>query len=155
MKLSANARKWVAKSVRDAFAKELKKADDAVKAEEARRRELFGIFCAEVDKVLDEAKKKVEGIVKHMKFTFRDDKCVDHLAVFAGVSRYDYIDADTFEETRDRCEKLHDLRRRVDEIEADIRTATSKALFEIEVNGRKDTLATIVDQVIKEIKEDR
>lgn len=153
MKLSANARKWVAKSVRDAFAEELKKAHDAVEAEEARRRELFGNFRAEVDKVLDEAKKKVEGVVKHMKFTFRDDKCVDHLAVFASDSRYDNVDANTFEETRDRCEKLHDLRRRVDEIETDIRTAVSKALFEIEVNGRKDTLAAIVDQVIREIKE--
>ena len=153
MKLSSNSKNWVAKSVRDAFAEELKKANDDVEAEEARRRELFGSFRAEVDKVLGEARKEVEGIVKRMKLTFHDGKRIDHLAVFAGDSRYDNVDADTFEETRDRCERLHDLRRRVGEVEADIRTAVSKALFEIEVNGRKDTLATIVDQVIMEIKE--
>lgn len=155
MKLSKNSKEWVAKSVRDAFAKELKKANDAVKAELGRREELFRSFRAEVDKVLDEAKKEVEKIVKRMKLTFRDDKRIDHLAVFASDSRYDTVDAGTFEETFDCCEKLHELRQRVGETEADIRTAVSKALFEIEVTGRKDTLATIVDQVIREIKEGR
>lgn len=155
MKLSKNSKEWVAKSVRDAFAEELKKANDAVKAEEDRREELFRSFRAEADKVLDEAREEVEKIVKRMKLTFRNGKRIDHLAVFAGDSRYDTVDADTFEETRDCCEKLHELRRRVGEIEADIRTAVSKALFEIELNGRKDTLATIVDQVIREIKEGR
>ena len=155
MKLSKNSKEWVAKSVRDAFAEELKKANDAVKAEEDRRKELIRGFRAEVDKILDEAKKEVEKIVKRMKLTFHDGKRVDHLAVFAGDSRYDYVDADTFEETRDCCEKLHELRQRVGEVEADIRTAVSKALFEIELNGRKDTLATIVDQVVREIKEGR
>ena len=155
MKLSANSKEWVAKSVRNAFAEELKKANDAVEAEMSRREELFGSFRAEVDKVLGEAKKEVEGVVKRMKLTFHDGKRIDHLAVLASDSRYDTVDTDTFEETRDSCEKLHDLRRRVGEVEADIRTAVSKALFEIEVNGRKDTLATIVDQVIGEIKEGR
>ena len=153
MKLSANSKDWVAKNVRDAFAEELKKANDAVKTEEARRKELIKSFRAEADKVLDEAKKEVEKIVKRMKLTFHDGKRIDHLAVFAGDSRYDTIDADTFEETRDCCEKLHELRRRVDEVEDDIRTAVSKTLFEIELNGRKDTLVTIVDQVVREIKE--
>ena len=155
MKLSANSKEWVAKSVRGAFAEELKKANDAVEAEVSRREELFGSFRAEVDRVLASARKEVEGIVKRMKLTFHDDKRIDHLAVFASDSRYDTVDADTFEETRDCCEKLHELRRRVGEIEADIRTAVSKALFEIELNGRKDTLVTIVDQVVREIKEGR
>lgn len=153
MKLSSNAKEWVAKSVRNAFAEELKKANDAVKAEEDRRKELIKSFRAEAGKVLDEAKKEVEKIVKRMKLTFHDGKCVDHLDVFASDSRYDAIDADAFEETRDYCTKMHELRQRVNEIEVDIRTAVSKALFEVEVHGKKDTLATIVDQVIREIKE--
>lgn len=153
MKLSANSKEWIAKSVRNAFAEELKKANDAVEAEEARRRELFRSFRAEVDKVLDEVKKEVERIVKRMKLTFHDDRCIDHLDVFDGNSRYNAVDTETFEETCGCCEKTQELRSRVDGIEADIRTAVSKALFEVEVHGRKDTLATIVDQVVGEIKE--
>lgn len=153
MKLSANAKDWVAKSVRDAFAEELKKANAAVEAEENRRRELFKSFRAETDKVLDGAKKEIERIVKRMKLTFHSDKCIDHLAVFASDSRYDDVDLETFEETRGCCEKIHELKQRVNKVEADIRTAVSKALFEVEVRGKKDTLATIVDQVIREIKE--
>ena len=155
MKLSANSKDWVAKSVRDAFAEELKKANDAVEAEVGRREELFRSFRAEADKVLDEAKKEVEKIVKRMKLTFHDGKRIDHLAVFAGDSRYDTVDADTFEETRDCCEKLHELRRRVGEVEDDIRTAVSKALFEIEIRGRKSDLEQIVSDVIAEIKKGR
>ena len=154
MKLSQNSKEWVAKSVRDAFAEELKKADDAVEAEKARRKELFRGFRAGVDKVLAEAKKEVENIVKRMKLTFRDDKCIDHLDVFDGDSYYSTIDTNTFEETTiDSCKKTQELQDRVNEVEANIRTAVSKALFEIEMRGKKDTLETIVDQVIKEIKE--
>ena len=155
MKLSANSKEWVAKSVRDAFAEELKKANDAVKAEISRREELFRGFRAEVDKVLASARKEVEGIAKRMKLTFHDGKRIDHLAVFAGDSRYDTVGADTFEETRDCCEKLHELRQRVGEIEADIRTAVSKTLFEIEIRGRKSDLEQIVSDVIAEIKKGR
>ena len=155
MKLSANSKEWVAKSVRDAFAEELKKANDAVKTEKDRREELIKSFRAEADKVLDEAKKEVEKIVKRMKLTFHDGKRIDHLAVFAGDSRYDTVDADTFEETRDCCEKLHELRQRVVEVEDDIRTAISKALFEIEIGGRKSDLEQIVSDVIAEIKKGR
>ena len=154
MRLSQNSKDWVAKSVRDAFAEELKKANDAVEAEEARRKELFRSFRAEVDKVLDEAKKEVEKIVKRMKLTFRDDKRIDHLDVFEGDSCYSTIDINTFEETTfGSCKKTQELQDRVKEVEANIRTAVSKALFEIEMRGKKDTLETIVDQVIKEIKE--
>lgn len=153
MKLSVNAREWVAKSVRNAFAEELKKANAAVEAEENRRKELIKSFRAEADKVLDLAKRDVERIVKRMKLTFHDGKCIDHLDVFASDSHYDAVDADTFEETRDYCTKMHELRQRVNEIEADIRTAVSKALFEVEVHGKRNTLESIVDQVIKEIKE--
>ena len=154
MKLSKNSKEWIEKSVRDAFAEELKKANDAVEAEEARRKELFRSFRAEVDKVLAEAKKEVEKIVKRMKLTFRDDKCIDHLGVFDGDSCYRTIDISTFEETSvSGCKKTQELRDRVIEVEANIRTAVSKALFEIEMRGKKDTLETIVDQVIKEIKE--
>ena len=154
MKLSTNARNWVAQSVKNAFAEELKKANDAVEAEEARRKELFGSFRAEVDKVLAEAKKEVERIVKRMKLTFRDDKCINRLDVFDGDCRYNTIDTSTFEETTiGNCKKTQELQYRVNEVEANIRTAVSKALFEIEMRGKKDTLETIVDQVIKEIKE--
>ena len=153
MKLSQNSKKWIEKSVRDAFAEELKKANDAVEAEEARRKELFMSFRSEVDKVLAEAKKEVERIVKRMKLTFRDDKCINHLDVFDGDRIYNTVDTDTFEETCDLSEKMHELRSRINEIESNIRTAVSKALFEIEMRGKKDTLETIVDQVIKEIKE--
>ena len=153
MKLSQNSKKWIEKSVRDAFAEELKKANDAVEAEKARRKELFRSFRAEVDKVLAEAKKEVERIVKRMKLTFRDDKCINHLDVFDGDSYYNTIGTNTFEETIGNCKKTQELQDRVNEVEANIRTAVSKALFEIETRGKKDTLATIVDQVIKEIKE--
>lgn len=154
MKLSTNAREWVMRSVRNAFAEELKKANEAVEAEKNKRRELFKGFRAEVDKVLAEAKKEVEKIVKRMKLTFRDGKCINHLDVFGGDDYYSPINADTFEETRISFgEKAQELQNRVDEIETNILTAVSKALFEIEVHGKKDTLTTIVDQVIKEIKE--
>lgn len=153
MKLSQNSKKWIEKSVRDAFAEELKKANDAVEAEEARRKELFRSFRAEVDKVLAEVKKEVEKIVKRMKLTFCDNKCINHLDVFDGGSVYNTVDTDTFEETCGLSEKMHELRSRINEIESNIRTAVSKALFEIEMRGKKDTLETIVDQVIKEIKE--
>ena len=155
MKLSKNSKEWVEKSVRDAFAEELKKANDAVEAEVGRREELFRSFRAEADKVLDEAKREVEKIVKRMKLTFHDGKRIDHLAVFASNSHYDTVVADTFEETRDCCEKLHELRQRVGKIKADIRTAVSKALFEIEIRGRKSDLEQIVSDVIAEIKEGR
>ena len=154
MKLSQNSKEWIAKSVRDAFAEELKKANDAVEAEEARRKELFRSFRAEVDKVLVEAKKEVEKIVKRMKLTFCDDKCIDHLDVFDGDRIYSTIDTNTFEETTTGgCKKTQELQDRLNGIETNIRTAVSKALFEIETRGKKDTLETIVDQVIKEIKE--
>lgn len=154
MKLSKNSKEWVAKSVRDAFAEELKKANDAVEAEEARRKELFMSFRSEVDKVLAEAKKEVEKIVKRMKLTFCDDKCINHLDVFDGNCIYNTVDTDTFEETTTGgCKKTQELQNRVNEIETNVRTAVSKALFEIEMRGKKDTLETIVDQVIKEIKE--
>ena len=154
MRLSQNSKDWVAKSVRDAFAEELKKANEAIETEENRRKELFRSFRAEVDKVLAEAKKEVEKIVKRMKLTFRDGKCIDHLDVFEGDSCYSTIDINTFEETTfGSCKKTQELQDRVNEVEANIRTAVSKALFEIEMRGKKDTLETIVDQVIKEIKE--
>lgn len=154
MRLSQNSKDWVAKSVRDAFAEELKKANDAVEAEKTRRKELFRDFRAEVDKVLAEAKKEVEKIVKRMKLTFHDNKCIDHLDVFDGDSYYSTIDINTFEETTaGSCKKTQELQDRVNEVEANIRTAVSKTLFEIEMRGKKDTLETIVDQVIKEIKE--
>ena len=154
MKLSTNARNWVAQSVKNAFAEELKKANEAVETEENQRKELFKSFRAEVDKVLAEAKKEVEKIVKRMKLTFRDNKCINHLDVFDGNGLYSIIDTDTFEETRiSFSKKMQELQNRVDEIETNIRTAVSQALFEIEVHGKKDTLVTIVDQVIKEIKE--
>lgn len=153
MKLSTNSKEWIAKSVRNAFAEELRKANEAVEAEENRRKELFKSFRAETDKVLDDAKKEVEKIVKRMKLTFHDDARIDHLDVFDGDSRYNVVDSDTFEETRGCCEKMNELLRRVNEIEADIRTAVSKALFEVEVHGKRNTLESIVDQVIKEIKE--
>lgn len=154
MRLSQNSKDWVAKNVRDAFAEELKKANDAVEAEKARCKELFRDFRVEVDKVLAEAKKEVEKIVKRMKLTFRDDKRIDHLDVFEGDSCYSTIDINTFEETTfGSCKKTQELQDRVNEVEANIRTAVSKALFEIEMRGKKDTLETIVDQVIKEIRE--
>ena len=154
MKLSQNSKDWITKSVRNAFAEDLKKANEAIETEENRRKELFRSFRAEVDKVLAEAKKEVEKIVKPMKLTFRDNKCIDHLDVFDGDSYYNTIGTDTFEETTiGDCKKTQELRDRVNEVEANIRTAVSKALFEIEMRGKKDTLETIVDQVIKEIKE--
>lgn len=154
MKLSTNAKEWVVRSVKNAFAEELKKANDAVEAEEARRKELFRSFRAGVDKVLAEAKKEVEKIVKRMNLTFRGDKCIDHLDVFDGDSCYRTIDTSTFEETTiGSCKKTQELQDRVNEVEANIRTAVSKALFEIEMRGKKTTLEAIVDQVIKEIKE--
>lgn len=154
MRLSQNSKDWVVKSVRDAFAEELKKANDAVEAEKTRRKELFRSFSDEVDNVLAEAKKEVEKIVKRMKLTFRDDKRIDHLDVFEGDSCYSTIDINTFEETTfGSCKKTQELQDRVNEVEANIRTAVSKALFEIEMRGKKDTLETIVDQVIKEIRE--
>ena len=153
MKLSQNSKEWIAKSVRNAFAEELKKANEAIETEKNRRKELFRSFRAEVDKVLAEAKKEVEKIVKRMKLTFRDDKCINHLDVFDGDSYYNTIGTNTFEETIGNCKKTQELQDRVNEVEANIRTAVSKALFEIEMRGKKDTLETIVDQVIKEIKE--
>lgn len=153
MKLSQNSKEWIAKSVRNAFAEELKKANEAIETEKNRRKELFRSFRAEVDKVLAEAKKEVEKIVKRMKLTFRDDKCINHLDVFDGDTYYSTIDTSTFEETIGSCKKTQELQDRLNGIETNIRTAVSKALFEIETRGKKDTLETIVDQVIKEIKE--
>lgn len=154
MKLSTNAKEWVTMSVKNAFAEDLKKANEAVEIERNQRKELFMSFRDEVDKVLAEAKKEIEKIVKRMKLTFHDNKSINHLEVFDGNGCYSIIDTNTFKETT-VClsEKTQELQNRVDEIETNIRTAVSKALFEIEVHGKKDTLATIVDQVIKEIKE--
>lgn len=153
MKLSTNAKEWVTQSVKNAFAEDLKKANEAIETEKNQRKELFRSFRAEVDKVLVEAKKEVEKIVKRMKLTFRDNKCIHHFDVFDD-DYYSKINTDTFEETRlSLSKKMQELQNRVDEIKANIRTVVSKALFEIEVYGKKDSLAAIVDQVIKEIKE--
>lgn len=154
MKLSTNAKEWIMQSVKNAFAEDLKKANEAVETEKNQRKELFRSFRAEVDKVLAEAKKEVEKIVKRMKLTFHDNKCIHHLDVFDDDDYYGKIDTNTFEETRlSLSKKMQELQNHVDEIKANIRTAVSKALFEIEVHGEKDSLAAIVDQVIKEIKE--
>ena len=154
MKLSTNAKEWIMQSVKNAFAEDLKKANEAVETEKNQRKELFRSFRAEVDKVLAEAKKEVEKIVKRMKLTFYNDKNINHLEVFDDNDLYSTIDTNTFEETRlSLSKKMQELQNRVDEIKASIRTAVSKALFEIEVHGEKDSLAAIVDQVIKEIKE--
>lgn len=153
MRLSTNAREWVTQSVKNAFAEDLKKANEAIETEKNQRRELLRSFRAEVDKVLAEAKKEVEKIVKRMKLTFHNNKCINHLDVFDD-DYYSKIDTDTFEETRlSPSKKMQELQNHVDEIKANIRTAVSKALFEIEVHDKKDNLAAIIDQVIKEIKE--
>ena len=153
MKLSQHSKEWITKSVRNAFAEDLKKANEAIETEENRRKELFRSFRAEVDKVLAEAKKEVEKIVKRMKLTFRDGKCIDHLAVLDGDTYFNTIDTSTFEETTiDSCKKLKELQDRLDGIETNIRTAVSKALFEIEIRGHKSDLEQIISNVIAEIK---
>lgn len=154
MKLSTNAIGWVSQSVKNAFAEDLKKANEAIETEKNKRKELFRSFRTEVDKVLAETKKEIEKIVKRMKLTFHNDKSINHLDVFDDNDIYSMIGTDTFEETMlSPSKKMQELRDRVNEIETNIRTAVSKVLFEIEMRGKKDTLATIVDQVIKEIKE--
>lgn len=153
MKLSTNAKEWVTQSVKNAFAEDLKKANEAVETEKNQRKELFRSFRSEVDKVLVEAKKEVEKIVKRMKLTFHDNKCIHHLDVFDDNDYYGKIDTDTFEETMLSLSKeMQELQNHVDEIKANIRTSVSKALFEIEIRGRKSDLEQIISNVIAEIK---
>ena len=153
MKLSTNAKEWVTQSVKNAFAEDLKKANEAVETEKNQRKELFRSFRSEVDKVLVEAKKEVEKIVKRMKLTFHGNKCIHHLGVFDDDNYYGKIDTDTFEETMlSLSKKMQELQNHVDEIKANIRTAVSKALFEIEIRGRKSDLEQIISNVIAEIK---
>lgn len=161
MKLSANARDHVRSQITDAFAKEYKEVHAASKKfyQDAENRYLA--FEADLKKVLDKCLEEAKKVISKHKLTYREndgkyDKGM-HLELLMTESHYSKVDKEAFKET-DTCTYRNDEAKRheeaKDEVNRKIERAVSKALFEIEVHGKKSDLQQIIEEVIAEIRKE-
>lgn len=158
MKLSANAREFVSLNVKKEFAKDLKEAEANVKRIEDEQKATFERFEKDLKKVLDACALEVSKLVKKHNLTWRGNKGPDngaHVSALEDDSRYNDVDANSFNETHCEGIRISAANGAVTEVKDRITRATAKALFEIEVHGKKDTLEEIVAQVIREIREEK
>lgn len=154
MKLSAMSREYVAKQVRGAFGDDLRKAEEALSAAEKALADRYSRF----DKDLEKAKSAWMAEVAKLasKHGLHWAGCVGpengaHVDVHAGSSCYSEISRSSFDETSDEAVKRE--AEAVEKVRTQVEEAVRKALFEIEIKGRKDTLNEIVEQVIRETRE--
>lgn len=155
MKLSASSRAYVAEQVRKEFGDELRAAekryDDAEKAENA----VFERLEKELEKVSARWMDEFEKLMKKVGLRWNEGKGPEnhaYIRVFDAGGSYDRIDRYSFVESSDTA-AAKEAQSAVDAVKGQIEKAVQKALFEIEIHGKKDTLQEIVEQVIKEIKE--
>lgn len=155
MKLSASSRAYVAEQVRRGFAEELRAADKAVEDAEKAKNAPYEALEEDLEKLSPAWMGEFERLMeKHGLHWNRgkgpaDGACVK---VFDGDGPYDRIDYMSFAETCDSTE-IDKAKEACDGVRDRIEKAVQKALFEVEVHGKKDTLQKIVEQVIREIKE--
>ena len=154
MKLSAMSREYVAKQVREAFGDDLRKAEEALSAAEKVLADKYSRFDRDLEKAKSSWMAEVAKLMNkhglHWADRFGPENGA-HVDVHAGSSCYSEISRDSFDETSDKAVKPE--AEAVEKIRTQAGEAVRKALFEIELKGRKDTLNEIVEQVIREIKE--
>lgn len=159
MKLSANAREWVAKSVKDALGARLKDAQKAYNDEIAARRAKWEDWESSYAKLEERFKKDVAALLERKGLTFDDaEYAVASVKPFATDAVHGYFSPDTFAETKVRAYRnavLDGLTAEIDAARDEIKAAVGRALFEIEVHGRKDTLESIVSEVVESIMKER
>lgn len=157
MKLSSNSKAFIAAEVKAAFAEEYKKAEEAESAASAKSAAKWKLVQKDLDAVAERAKKEVMAVIRKHGLTIASKNVHEVFKVEFKMSDayYSGICANTFEETADGCDnpEFREARRAVNAVENKIMKATSKALFEIEIRGRKSDLEKIVEEVIKSIKE--
>ena len=154
MKLSAMSRDYVAKQVREAFGDDLRKAEEALRAAEKALADKYSRFDKDLEKAKSAWSADVAKLVSRHGLHWSDGVGPEHGAhvdLFARESIYSGISRESFDETSDEAVKPE--AKAVEEVRSQIEEAVRKALFEIELKGRKDTLNEIVEQVIREIKE--
>lgn len=159
MKLSVNARAFVMDQVKSAFAEEYKKAEEAKSTAEEKADKKWKTFEKDLSAVAEKARREAMAIIKKHGLTISDpdDKEITAVRFQLTESCYSSIDSNSFKETSDRSANPEILKANKDiaTVNNKIQKATSKALFEIEVHGKKDTLEEIVSEVIKSIKEEK
>lgn len=160
MKLSSDAKKYVAAQVAAAFAgkmKELEAAKEAAFNEE-------NAFYDKVNEAIEKFKKEVV-LPKFMKLVGSFGKFSNQVSPDAPVcslrlswskesGKYGNCDVGTdFEDTLRAFAGVGDKYRAaykaIEELKAEIKSRVSYALCEIEIYGKKDTLETIINQAIE------
>ena len=154
MKLSAMSRDYVAKQVREAFSDDLRKAEEALRAAEKALADRYSRFDRDLEKAKSSWMADVVKLVNKHGLHWADYTGPEHgghIDVHAGSSCYSEISRSSFDETSDEAVKRES--EAVEKVRSQIEEAVRKALFEIELKGRKDTLNEIVEQVIRETRE--
>lgn len=155
MKLSANARMHVTNEITRALGDEYDAARKAVKQADDARQAKWDAFAADMESVLNKAQYEIHALVRRHKLTQLEGRGI---VVRALNERYapEGISCRQFEQTDvDFNAGLRAARQRMSEVEDMVKRAVSKALFEIEINGRRATIDSIVADVIREIKAGR
>ena len=163
MKLSSLAKDHVKDEVKKAFAADLKAAEDDLTNAKAEAQVRWTKFSEEFDEMLEPMNDKLQKLVKKHKLTPCGRGCgTDFSKYSVGLrlslchddSWYGSVDKGNFVETSEsRCQEVRDAENKLYDVKDQITKACNKALYEIEVNGKKSTLETIVEEVIREIKE--
>ena len=158
MKLSADAREFVSLNMKKEFAKDLKEAEANVKRVEDDQKAAFERFEKNLREVLDACALEVFKLAEKHGLTWCVNKGPDngaYVSAHGDGARYNDVDAQSFNETRCDGIRISAARGAVTEIKGRIVRATAKALFEIEVYGKRDRLDEIVAQIVKEIREEK
>lgn len=135
-----------------AFIDDLKKADAAVEAAKARRATAWANFEGDLDVIMNEAQKKVAALTKKHGLTFRKGHVLGCVRAKDGGYYSEYLDEDSFEQTSKRGNAQSVADGGVKSVTDMIARASAKALYEIEIHGKKDTLDQIVADAIDGIR---
>ena len=154
MKLSAMSREYVAEQVREAFGDDLRKAEEALSAAKKVLEDKYSRFDRDLEKAKSSWMADVAKLVSRHGLHWAGGVGPEngaHVDMHAGSSCYSEISRSSFDETSDKAVKRES--EAVEKVRSRIKEAVRKALFEIEVKGRKETLNEIVEQVIRETRE--
>lgn len=155
MKLSASSRDYVAEQVRNEFEKDLRAADKALEEANKAAEDRYGKFEKDLLAMSKGWIGEIDGLAKKHGLHWAEEKGPAHGAyveIHDCESTYRNIDRDSFAETSGHTPEIvraKDARRAIID---GIGSAVQKALFEIEVHGKKDTLQEIVDRVIAGVR---
>lgn len=157
MKLSASSRAYVAEQVKECFVEDLRAAEKAVEEAKEALNGRFEKFEKDLSKLSDGWMDEVEKLVKRHGLHWAKGKGRDagaHVQVLDGHSSYRDVDGDSFVETADKTAVFEAEWARRDVIDR-IEKAVRKALYEIEVHGRKSDLEDIVRRVVAEARNEK